>query len=479
MNENSTFRAVCGGLFVLAIALLGVLFTVGVLFGAEAILRELAIHFEWQTKTRLVIVAITGACVALLIIQAAIVHYITRTQHRRRRSVESYYRPETIAEYLQEFWSAADHIQDALKGWIPGTPLGPDPKKSVIQEFNLILDDIFGSKHFLFPNAVLIIIGFLVLFFAIQGGLVIAESTPFLQTPDKTLYPLGLTVDLVSIAAIFGAYTWIASDAIGRDYQATLNPSHLYWYAMRFAVAIPLGQAVAVMKAPGDMFANSTGAAIAFLISMFSYERISAIANKAVSRITQTPETTPDEKSDLIIKLPGVDSATAEILTMEGITTIEKLASSDLIRIAVRTGFPFDQVVALVDSALLWRYVDDKLLILREFGWVGASNVLYYQDTLDAYNQMAACVQAAQQALAAATNDAARTAAQTTYQAAQDELDMAKSRLVGGRPDAMEQLLKDMEVAAKPLTVAGLRSVIAQVRNDTYAQFIRRLIVTY
>jgi hypothetical protein len=101
---------------------------------------------------------------------------------------------------------------------------------------------------------------------------------------------------------------------------------------------------------------------------MFSYERISSIASNLVNRAAGAPVATADENTDLIIKLPGIDQPTAETFAAEGITTIAKLASSDSFRVAVRTGLPFDQVILLVDAALLWRYTDTQLLVLREFG---------------------------------------------------------------------------------------------------------------
>jgi hypothetical protein len=55
---------------------------------------------------------------------------------------------------------------------------------------------------------------------------------------------------------------------------------------MRFVVAVPLGQAVAVTKSATDIFSSNSGAAIAFLVSMFSYDRISAIASYLVNRAT-------------------------------------------------------------------------------------------------------------------------------------------------------------------------------------------------
>jgi hypothetical protein len=464
---------------------LGLLVLVGILSFIEYWLKALFNYWGLLYKTDLVVLAIAGASLAFAVIEAAILHYVLITQKVRRKLVSSYYRPETIAEYLLQFWLSLDDVRKTLDGWSPGQQLDDDKKSKVEQTFNEILDDYFGTKRFLFPNTILLITGLFVLYFAIEGGLVFAMGFP--NAPDKTLYMLGITVDVISIAAIFGAYTWIAADVINRDYQGTLNASHLYWYAMRFVVAVPLGQAVAVTKSATDAFSSNSGAAIAFLISMFSYERISAIASSLVNRATGAPAAAPDENTDLIIKLPGVDQPTAETFAAEGITTIAKLASSDPILVAVRTGLPFDQVILLVDAALLWRYADTKLLILREFGWAGASNVLNYYDASQRYRKAVAEETEARQMRDAMAADAPqraaadapeRAAADKKHKDATEELTAAKSRLNGGSEEAMGQLLQDMADAAKPITKAGLHCIIEQVRADTYAQFIRRLMAT-
>jgi hypothetical protein len=74
------------------------------------------------------------------------------------------------------------------------------------------------------------------------------------------------------------------------------------------------------------------------------------------------------------------------------------------------------------------------------------------------------------------TNTAERTVAEEKHQRATEELTTAKSLLISGSPEAMDQLLQDMATAAKPMTKAGLQSIVEQVRVDAYAQFIRRLI---
>ena len=101
--------------------------------------------------------------------------------------------------------------------------------------------------------------------------------------------PLGLRLDLVSVAAIFGAYTWIASNSITRGHLWTFHPSDLAWYALRLLIAVPLGQAIA-QTAPGSATAGAVGAFLAFVISMFSLDGIKKFLAAAATRLGQHPE---------------------------------------------------------------------------------------------------------------------------------------------------------------------------------------------
>jgi hypothetical protein len=222
----------------------GLVITVTILSSLEWTLKSLATAYHVLPKTIIVVLSILGVCIALLVLQAPIYRYVMVTQLLRRRLIRSYYSPQTITEYLQQFWSERDNVRELLAGWEPGNPPPEKSAQDIVREFDEILDEYFGLAQFAFPFVLLTLVGLIVLFFAIEGGLTFARS-PAAQPPagniDMALFVVGIRIDLISIAAIFGAYTWITSDAIARNYQGTLNSSHLYWYALRLIIAIPLG----------------------------------------------------------------------------------------------------------------------------------------------------------------------------------------------------------------------------------------------
>ncbi|MCW0233112.1 MAG: hypothetical protein OJJ21_05890 [Ferrovibrio sp.] len=360
-------------------------------------------------------VATTGVGLALALLLAPITRYVAVTQPARRESVESYYKAKTIAEYLQQFRSSGD-LCSMLQNWQPGTDPGKAESEAVKEKFTLILDECFGAKRFYYALVLLVLISAPILFGAIESGLILVRNG-YKTSGAEAMHVLGLRADKISIAAIAGAYTWIVGDAITRNYQGTLNVSHLYWYALRMLIAVPLGYAIAKFTTDA-----SFGTAIAFLINLFSYDRISSISASLVNRALNMPASAADENKDILIKLPGIDTRTAEIMAAEGITTIAGLAAADPILVAARTGLPFDLVVRRIDAALLWQYAGTDLLVMQHFGWAGASDVIDYQ--------------------------------------------MAP----------VPALLTDMALLTAGKNVASLENIVRQVNANDYAQFIRRLI---
>src|SRR5262249_22718812 len=98
----------------------------------------------------------------------------------------------------------------------------------------------------------------------------------------------------------------------------------------------------------------------------------------AMTRISNVPAGTPDDRNDVVVKMAGVDQSTADSLRAEGIDTIAQLTAVDPVRISIFTGLPFDYVLRLIDSAILWTFYRDKSEQLREFGIRGASGLLTY-----------------------------------------------------------------------------------------------------
>jgi hypothetical protein len=211
-------------------------------------------------------------------------------------------------------------------------------------------------------------------------------------------------LDLVSVAAIFGAYTWVASDAITRNHQWTLHPSDLSWYALRLIIAVPLGQAIALLwhgapsggggsSASVGLLGAGTGAFLAFVISMFSLDSITQILSSIASKTGALPSTTPEERDDVVLRLPGVDEEKARTLQVEGVSTIAQLITVDPILISIRTGLQFEYILRLIDVALIWRYFGANTKLLCSLGFTGASSLLKLRDAQCDQNSIASDVE--------------------------------------------------------------------------------------
>jgi hypothetical protein len=287
-------------------------------------------------------------------------------------------------------------------------------------KFKEMFSEDYGIRVYVVPIILLVATASIVLFFGFTGGISLAVKR---SSANAVLaQPLGITMDMVSVAAIFGAYTWIASDVIVRNHQWTLHPSDLAWYALRMIVAVPLGWALA-LAAGGANIATAAvspglGAFVAFVASMFSLDAITNALATVATRAGMPMNASPEERDDLIIKLPGVDEVKAKALNVEGVSTIAQLVAVDPIRTSIRAGLPFEYILNLVDAAILWMFVGKNLNLLAPFDIRGASDILALDEAWNGAS--AAAFAALRQADAAAKRAGdAKSAAEAALAAAE------------------------------------------------------------
>jgi hypothetical protein len=407
--------------------------------------------------------------------------YVTTGQAKKIQIIKGFFPPAIIAAYFREFLSGNSVALDAADAFSAACRDDARCKQAVIalnKEFNTVLEENFGLSAYVIPAALFAAVAFIVLFLGYAGGLGYAESLVTKALPP--VRPLGLTLDLVSIAAIFGAFTWIASDAITRNHQWTFHPSDFAWYSLRLIFAVPLGQAIAVTWAGNGSsgVGPSSGALLAFVISMFSLERITTILGSAAAKFGGMQATTQAERDDVISTLPGVDEQKARALSLEGVSTILQLKSIDPIRTCIRTGLPFEYIVSLIDAAILWNFVGNDLTNMRPFGFPGASYVLNFLDQ----ERSAPCTETdaivpANQSEATDQTLRERADPQAKVQIA---VKSSNASLLANPTPAMSALWLAIEAKAKAdpkskLDKVGLRNVFAEIAADDYAIFIRNM----
>lgn len=536
-----------GGALSIPIVALGVLVAIGICAALAALAHRILLLLGLQNRpVEIYGFSLVSVLLSLWLLIGPALAYVNSGQARKIEIIRGFYSPDLIARYFDQFWRGRDGFAALVRRWRAQRPnLSAELTAELELGFSELFRDEFGSGTYLIPSILLAAVGFIVLFFGYAGGIALAE-TLLSSTNQPPIKPLGLQVDLVSVAAIFGAFTWVASDSITRNHQGTFHPSDLSWYALRLIIAVPLGRAIAAAPFAGaadsastGLLAHGTGAFLAFVISMFSLDSISRILGSVAAKTGALPSATPEERNDVIVKLPGVDEEKARALGAEGVTTIAQLIAVDPIRTSIGTGLPFEYVLGLIDAALLWRYFGIHLEALREFGFIGASQALNFAEA-----QRPTAIVGRAQALAHAaeeletqTNGVTQAAAALgvvlaalgepapTAAAAEAELQQVNTQLAAaavpaadrvrlelrqallqaavarndelGRAtaarDAANTVLNDQTAAllaavpSRPQLIAaiaaktgidpdGIDNVINQLAQDPYADFIRRLL---
>jgi hypothetical protein len=256
---------------------------------------------------------------SLWLVLGAVFAYINIGQAKKIEIILGFYSPDTVADYFDQFWSGRDGFRSLTARY----RVAVDQAKAalgieLVEKLKALFASDFGLEVFVIPVILLVAVGGIVLFLGFTGGIGLASALSSGKPPP--VLPFGLKLDMISVAAIFGAYTWVASDVIVRNHQWTLHPSDLAWYALRLIIAIPLGQALALTVGTANITAGSAalptlptgaGAFAAFVVSMFSLDAITNALGTGLTRFNVKMHSSEEERDDLVVKLAGVDEERA------------------------------------------------------------------------------------------------------------------------------------------------------------------------
>ncbi len=429
-----------------------------------------------------------------------LISFLAVGQHRKTEIILGFFSPGLIAAYFFEFSAGRDGASALCTRWKtendPAQPqrdvhalhkLGLELRREFV---DLILDN-YGSRSYAFSSVLFTAASMIVLFIAFSGGISYAEFLTAAPPKgmDATLPPptafLGLRLDLVSIAAIFGAFTYVAVDAVTRNRQWTFHPSDFSWYTIRLIFAVPLGQAIALTWTGHSTTASglgaATGAFLAFVVSMFSFEALTSMLGGIAIRTGVLPPNAPTERDDVVLSLPGVDQLTAQALNREGISTVLQLVAVDPIRLSIRTGLAFEYVLDLIDSAVLWRCLGSNLAIASRFGLWGATDIhRLLQEEWDArvhdLEQKVAKHEAARDdpSASAARDDLATFKKGTPADLALEPTERLKT-LLNAMAAASTAASRLGSRSGLELTFDGLREVFSRLWRDRYVGFLAEL----
>jgi hypothetical protein len=439
-------------------------------------------------------------CLVILVITPIflpIYKYIKYGKNNRINDVTGFFDVPLIADYFDQFFKGDKNCMDKTKAYRKN-PADYAAQQDLRTAFDSIIIETFGSDRIQYVTIVFFVVSFVVLFFAIAGGIQLARNLSNSVEINSIHFLLGIKPDITSIAAVFGAYTWITSDAIYRYRLNDFNSSDILWYALRFIVAIPLGEAVAafapLQTVEGKVLPiSSAGPLLAFVISMFSFSSIQQILSSFINRAYNLPTTTAETREDALIRLPDIDQVVADRLAAEGVTTMGQLVNTDPVLLCSHTAIPFRCILDYVNAAMLWKIVGEKLLILRTFGWQGTSQIIAFSErqmklliiNINNYNHAkrelmaaTAAVDSAKQALAndldnASLNTALETA-KTALNQSQAKYDAAEIPVRNVPPPADESIFADMSEKTG-MAKSAFAEIKSQVKTDSYAWFIYKI----
>jgi hypothetical protein len=284
---------------------------------------------------------------------------------------------------------------------------------------------------------------------------------------------------VVAVAALCGAYLSVGLSLFSRVGTLSLLPSDFNYYSLRVMIAPAMGLALSTFASVDGMVL------VSFVITLLPISDILTWLRSLVARSLNIADS-PQEGTDKLINLPGIDSDLAARLQDQGVTTILQLADSDPVQLSMRSGLDFAFIVSLVDEALAWSYFGKRLLGLKEFGWRGVSDVIDAMMSLadDLPPELVQNFIRAQESLDIANakvvgsrpDDPNYPELISTHTAARQSVNAAKLNLIKYIGSDKEELISEIaKVRDLDLTVAGLRNTMLQIAADGYSKFIWRL----
>ena len=220
---------------------------------------------------------------------------------------------------------------------------------------------------------------------SISAALEKAQTTVAAKTPDVNAIKAALTTAQTSVTQTrntlqpwqvavvfsgFGVWVLIVLRTIGRINAGGLNARFMITASLRAGAAMMLGFFVGAASANGTLFgAIPAGPTTYFLVGVFYplfFEQLRDETFKLFKRNKSITNELPTNWVD------GVDDDTQDILTEVNVLSVQHLATSDPGVLTVRSLFPFNRVVDLIDQAILISYFREDIVKLRKFGMRGA-----------------------------------------------------------------------------------------------------------
>jgi hypothetical protein len=234
------------------------------------------------------------------------------------------------------------------------------------QNFEKLYSHWYGRRLFCVPGILFAVVGL------IAVGLVILTVVTERGYLDKN--PL-FTLPATAVSAVAGAYLWVLNDHISRARRRDFSPSDVSWGSLRIIISIPMGYAFASID-------PSVGPFVAFALGAFPLTELQNMLRRLANKRLQL-NGTPEETSDDIVKLQGINKDIAERLADEDIQTVTQVAYCDPVQLTMRSNLSFDFVSDCMNQALAWMYLEKGLDAVRPLGLRGAQEIMCLISDLD------------------------------------------------------------------------------------------------
>jgi hypothetical protein len=302
-------------------------------------------------ETREVLVSGLLIFIGLAVMMAPFFAYVVVGWRAKRKDIMEGFDPNARAAYFKMFC---------------GNEANASPDAAV-HKFEKLYAQWYGRRFFLVPGILLFTVTLIEITVIVLTTLHVAgysKINPLFDIPS------------IALAAIAGAYMWVANDLTSRARRLDFSPSDVQWGTLRMVVAVPMGYAFAALAAP------AAGPFVAFALGAFPLAPLTSMLRKLANR-TLGLEATAEEASDDIIKLQGINKAIVERLANEDVTTISQIAYCDPVELIMRSNLNFIFVTDCMNQALAWMYLEHDLNKIRRLGLRGAVEIKHW---LDAYN---------------------------------------------------------------------------------------------
>lgn len=229
----------------------------------------------------------------------------------------------------------------------------------------------FLKRHFILP----ILISMAVVLF---GTLIIYIHLGFdiKSLPDFVSHFKGVRSEI--IFAFTGAYLWSLSDILIRMRNANLNPNAIHFTWIRIIVATLLGYIISTTSLSDTLklfFSFIVG--IIPLISMKKNLIKIGIENSKLNL-------TLFKRDSSFPSLEGLSGDLVQRFEEESIFSNSGLAFADPIHLHFRTNIGWQRLLDLIDQAILFSYINDKIPLLRKYSIRGAIEAVnFYEEITD------------------------------------------------------------------------------------------------